>query len=331
MSGRHETGEPGAPAPPDVVVGLADDDASWSALRWAVASAARAGGAVHVVRAVRSAVEQNVAGCSAGTDRALADAELAALGRLAARAAEVVGAPAAPPVSLSRRPGRAADVLLAAARGGAAVVVGRPARRGRTVAALLRGAPGPVTVVGPSLRGDGARHVVVGVDPTAGSTAASVPEIVATTVGEVLQQSRDGDRVTVVAGFHPLPVRGDWPRGYLPSPTVDEQVRAARESTLAVVTPAVQGLRRDGAGRGVTVDVLGWPQEPARAVLGAARDLGADELVVPRTGVWSPSSLLRLVRTAPCPVTAVPGPAALRTTIPRPRSAPDRGDVAVAR
>ncbi|GAA4880368.1 universal stress protein [Actinomycetospora straminea] len=314
---------------PSLVVGLADDDASWSALRWATASAARAGGAVHVVRAIRDEVEGSVAGCSAGTDRALAETELAAVRRLAARAAEAVGAPAPPPVSLSRSPGRASDVLLAAARGGAALVVGRPARRGRTVATLLAGAPGPVTVVAPSVGAAGARHVVVGVDPTAGSTAASLPEIVATTVGHVLQRSRDGDRVTVVAGFHPVPVPGDWPHGYRPSPTIGEQVRAVQESTLAVVTPTVQRLRRDDACRGVAVEVLGWPQESPRAVLEAVRDLGADELVVPQVGVWSPSSLLRLARVAPCPVTALPGPVTLRTTIPGPRAAPARGDLAV--
>ncbi len=81
----------------------------------------------------------------------------------------------------------------------------------------------------------------------------------------------------------------------------------------------------------MTLDVIAWPQEPRRAVLGAARDLGADELVLPRGGTWSARELLRLVRVAPCAVTAVPDPGRVRTMITPPRSGPVRAGAATSR
>jgi hypothetical protein len=88
------------------VVGLADDDPSWDALRWALARAAREGGAVHAVRAIRADDRDGISsGCSGGTDRAVVETETGALRRLAAQVALEVGATRVPPVSLSWCPG----------------------------------------------------------------------------------------------------------------------------------------------------------------------------------------------------------------------------------
>ncbi|MDF2979180.1 MAG: hypothetical protein K0S40_3908 [Actinomycetospora sp.] len=336
MAGTHEGSAWGSVPRRTIVVGLADDAASWAALDWALARAAREGAAVRAVRAVPAGDPDGLTtGCSGGSDRLVVEVEDGALRRLAARAARAVGVRDAPPVSLSWSRGRGRDVLVAAAVGADAVVVGRPVHLGRTVRALLERVACPVTAVDPGdapteeTAGGRNRHVVVGVDASAGPSGETEASL-----AEALRRTRDGDRVTVVAGFDPAPVRSDWPRGYRPTPTVDEQLRTVREATRALVDPAVERCRRAGADRGVTVDVIAWPEEPRRAVLGAARSLRADEVLVPRGGVWSPRALWRLVRTAPCAVTAVSAPLPVETpvtpTITPPRSAPARGDVAVS-
>ncbi len=333
MSGTtHEHPVAGVAVRSRIVVGLADDDSSWDALRWALARAAREGGAVHAVRAIRADDRDGItSGCSGGSDRAVLETETGALRRLSAQMALGVGVARVPPVSLSWCRGRAPDVLVAASRDAEGVVVGRPARLGRTSRSLLDRARCPVTIVGPASgvrSGRSHRHVVVGVDA---SGAGPAGEAVAGVVREALHHGRAGDRVTVVAGFRPLPVTRDWPRGYRASPTVDEQMSAVREAALAVVDPGAEHLRREGADRGVTLDVIAWPQEPRRAVLGAARDLGADELVLPRGATWSARELLRLVRVAPCAVTTVADPARLRTMITPPRSGPGRAGAVASR
>ncbi|PVZ06929.1 universal stress protein [Actinomycetospora cinnamomea] len=332
MSATHET--PGPRADRRVVVGLADDDASWAALCWALTRAARGDGAVHAVRAVRGGDRDGItSACSGGSDRAVAEVEATALRRLAGQVAGGVGGPT-PPVSLSWCRGRPADVLSAVARDADAVVVGRPGRRDRTVRALVDRAPCPVAIVPP---GFGARprprHVVVGVDATSDPTAAGV----APALEEALCHARIGDRVTVVAAIDPAPAVAHWPRGLEPSPTADEQAHAAREATRAVVGPAVEQARHTGAADpGVAVAVIGRPEAVDRAVLGAARDLEADEVVVPRTAHWSAARLLRLARVAPCALTVVPDrradrSASIRETISPPRTAPARGIAGVSR
>ncbi len=134
-------------------------------------------------------------------------------------------------------PRRAPEVLRAAAREADALVVGAPGGSGSTSRSLFAGARCAVTTVGGAAgvrSGRPHRHVVVGVDASATEAAG---EAVAGVVREALHHARAGDRVTVVAGFRPEPVRRDWPRGYRPSPTVDEQVSAVREATSAVVGP----------------------------------------------------------------------------------------------
>lgn len=297
-----------------VTVGFGDDDASWAALEWATGRAAREGAAVHAVRAVTGVAADGItSGCAAGTDPAVVESETGALRRLARRVAAATGAPDAPPISLSWRRGRPADVLLAAAHDADALVVGRPAGCGRTVRELLRRSSCPVSVAAPTASRPHVRRgrlVVVGVDAVADGGAG---EVLQATVGgavrEALRHARGPDRVVVVVCFVPATEHLDWPRGRRPSATVDEQVRAVREASLAVVAPVASAARDGGDARGgPEVEVLGWPQEPARAVIGAARGLGADELVLPAGGTWSPGRLVRLIRAAPCAVTVVPGP-----------------------
>jgi len=317
-----------------VTVGLGDDEASLAALEWALHRAAREGAAVHAVRAVTGGAGDGItSGCAAGTDPAVVESETGALRHLAHRVAAAAGVPDAPPVSLSWCRGRPADVLLAAAHDADALVVGRPERSGRTVRELLHCSSCPVSVAVPTASGVDVRRgrlVVVGVDAVlVGGTG----EALRGTVREALRHVRGGDRVMAVVGFVPAAERLDWPRGRRPSATVDEQVRAVREASLAVVVP-VAGAARDGGDAGgeggPEVEVLGRPQEPTRAVIGAARDLGVDELVLPGGGAWSPGRLLRLIRVAPCAVTVVPGPwgdgpAVAGRVIASPRSAPARG------
>jgi hypothetical protein len=140
-------------------------------------------------------------------------------------------------------PRRAPEVLRAAAREADALVVGAPGGSGSTSRSLFAGARCAVTTVGGAAgvrSGRPHRHVVVGVDASATEATEATEaagEAVAGVVREALHHARAGDRVTVVAGFRPEPVRRDWPRGYRPSPTVDEQVSAVREATSAVVGP----------------------------------------------------------------------------------------------
>ncbi|GAA4760013.1 universal stress protein [Actinomycetospora chibensis] len=315
-----------------VTVGFGDDEASLAALEWALHRAAREGAAVHAVRAVTGGAADGItSGCAAGTDPAVVESETGALRHLARRVAAATGVPDAPPVSLSWCRGRPADVLLAAAHD--ALVVGRPARAGRTLRELLHHASCPISVAGTAGSGVDARRgrlVVVGVDAV---PVACAGEALQGTVREALRHVRGGDRVVVVVGFVPAAERLDWPRGRRPSATVDEQVRAVRDASLAVVAPVAGAVRDGGDARGAggpEVEVLSWPQEPTRAVIGAARDLGADELVLPVGGAWSPGRLLRLIRVAPCAVTVVPGPrgdgpAVAGRLIASPRSAPARG------
>ena len=295
-----------------VTVGLGDDDASWAAMEWALHRAAREGAAVHAVRAVTGGAADGItSGCAAGTDPAVVESETGALRHLARRVAAATGVPDVPPVSLSWCRGRATDVLLAAAHDADALVVGRPARSGRTVRELLDRSSCPVSVAVPMASGAGVRRgrlVVVGADavPVGGAG-----ETLRGTVRDALRHVRGGDRVVVVVGFVPAAERLDWPRGRRPSATVDEQVRAVRETSLAVVATVAGAARNRGDARGAggpDVEVLGWPQEPTRAVIGVARDLGADELVLPVGGTRSPGRLLRLIRAAPCAVSVVPGP-----------------------
>lgn len=311
-----------------LLVGLGDDEASWAALRWALGRAAREGAAVDAVRALGAGADDGTtSACAGGTDAALRESEAAALRCVARRVAGDVGSADVPPVSLSWRRGRPADVLPAAAREADALVVGCPGRSGRTLRAVLDRAACPVTVVRPAVASAVAgrgRVVVVGVEADRDTTA----DEVRTALREALRHARPADRVVVVAGFVPAPERLVWPRGHRPSPTVDEHARTVREATRAAVGPVVEDVRREHeVPDQVPVEVLAWPQGPRRAVLAVGYDLAADELVVPAGRGESPAQVLRLVRVAPCPVTVVPGargehPAPAGVLVSRPRSAP---------
>ncbi len=114
-------------------------------------------------------------------------------------------------------------------------------------------------------------------------------------------------------------------------PTVTDVCRAVESEVGAFADDVVAGFARDHEGTAPPVDVQVWPNSPVWALVDAARDAGADLIVLGHRGRGPLATRLLgsvghgVLLQASCPVTMVPEPddatpepaTALRSPAPR--------------
>ena len=291
-----------------VVVGVDGSPASSVAVAWAVEVAATAGAPVEAVRAWQQPVllpgPDADAGPGAVADEAQRSVD-AALGE--ALAARPRGAPAVPTRTrvLEGAPG---PVLVAAARSGQLLVLGRHGRSawqrrlarpipGSAVAECLDGSPVPVAVVPPEGPPGQPQRVVVGLDGSAASVRALH--------WAAEHAARNDVRLAAVLAWDlttvPTPATAGTAWTLPPVDDWEQEAQALLDSTLADTL---------GARAATTVERLVVREQPTPGLLSTVGP--ADLLVLGDRGRGAVSRLVlgsvarQCVEHAPCPVVVVP-------------------------